>query len=423
MLETVEEILGGTRAPVATETVTNIEPPRHPHQTPFPAPGIYFGMPEEEYHSIHACSASGIKRLSISSMDYWATSLLNLENEKEEAKERSDGKISGKELGKAYHCLICEGDVEFAKRYAIALDRDQVALEAEADGKRLCFTIADIRQAIDEAGAKPKGTAKDALIDHLLELDPDARVWDRMVAAHNDAHKGKLMLDMELYRRMAIARAMIPGDPQLKTAFTGGHAEVSIFWYDEKTGVPCKARLDYLKMNNLVDLKSFNNKMGKPIQRAIDMVIGNDKHFIPVVFYLEAIEAAKKMVRESGGHAHIVESKPVVVEGEDGEAKFVHASFAPSKDLREWCWKWAHQPEPEVLFIFQQTGAAPVTRGRIMPHNGTHLITQGVVQALKRKWRKCAEAYGVDPWLDFEPVVATADEDMNWAATDFGDVA
>jgi hypothetical protein len=33
-------------------------------------PGIYFGMPEDEYHSIPAVSASGIKRIAITSMDF-----------------------------------------------------------------------------------------------------------------------------------------------------------------------------------------------------------------------------------------------------------------------------------------------------------------------------------------------------------------
>jgi hypothetical protein len=409
-LETVEEILGGAAAPVATAPEP-LDPARHPGMPPFPTPGIYFGMPEEEYFAIHAASASGLKRMSVSSMDYWAGSDLNL-NRTESDDGRTDGKVSGKELGKAYHALIVEGQEAFDKRYAIALDREWVKATAEAKGKKLCVTVADIREAIDAAGAKPKGTAKDALIEQLLDLDEDAFVWDRMVATHNEVNAGKLMLSSELYERILIAKAMIIGDPQLKDAFTGGHPEVSIFWYDERTGVPMKARLDYIKMNHLVDLKSFGNRMNKPIQRAIDMAISNEKYFIPVVVYLEAIEAAKKLIRESKHIANVV-----------FECGIACGPTAPSEELKKWCWAWAHQPEPEVVFIFQQTGIAPVTRGRIMPHNGTYLVTHGVVQALKRKWRKCAETYGTDPWLDFEPMVATADEDMTWAATDFGDIA
>jgi hypothetical protein len=151
-------------------------------------------------------------------------------------------------------------------------------------------------------------------------------------------------------------------------------------------------------------LKSFSNKGRKPIQRAIDMAISYEKYFIPVVVYLEAIEAAKKMVRDS-----------------KGGCLFTGTGVIDPK-LVEWCWKWAHQPEPEVLFVFQQTGIAPVTRGRIMNQGGSFEVTKNAVQYLKRKWRKCAETYGVQPWVDFEPVRATVDEELTFAATDFGDL-
>jgi hypothetical protein len=395
-----------------------IEAPRHTGQPAFPTPGIYLNMPAEEYHAIHACSASGIGHLSVSSMDYWAMSVLN--EERTEKIPKDSGELTPMELGQAYHCFICEGAVEFNKRYAVALDKDTARFNAEAEGKTLCVTIADIRKAIDEAGGKPKGTAKDALIDQLMELDENAMVWDRMVADHVAKNAGKTMITHKLFRRIAIAKAMIDGDPQLKDAFTGGHAEVSIFWYDEKTGIPMKARLDYLKMLHLIDLKSFSNKQGKPIQRAIDMEISYRKYFIPVVVYLEAIEAAKKMVRDTKGAGTLWQHRSFVKA--EGHAPVVEAAPVTDAGIKEWFWKWAHQPEPKVIFIFQQTGIAPVTRGREMVKGGTFAVTRNAVQALKRKWRKCALAYGTAPWVDFEPVRATIDEELTFAAADFGDV-
>lgn len=413
-METVAEILGDEPR---SEVAKRIDPPIHPGMATFPEPGIYFGMPEEVYHSIHACSASGIKNLSVSSMDYWAMSLLN--QEREEKPPKDSGDLTPRQLGQAYHCFIVEGESVFNERYAVAMDREAWREEAKKHGKELCVTIADIRVAIDAAGAKPKGTAKDALIDQLLDLDPDAFVWDRMVATHLEVNKGKTMITPKLYRRIVIANAMITNDPQLKDAFSGGHAEVSIFWYDEQTGVPMKARLDYLKMNHLIDLKSFSNSQGKPIQRAIDMAIGNQKYFIPVVVYLEAIAAAKELVKASKGKGTAwVWGSFVKHEG----AEPVWEPAPAPKELRDWCWQWAHQPQPEVLFIFQQTGIAPVTRGRIMPTSTSYVVTQSAVQFLKRLWGKCAVAFGTDPWVSFQPVVQTEDESLTWAATDFGDI-
>jgi hypothetical protein len=410
---TVAEAIGDEPRVDAVDAVDMIDPPRHPHQPAFPDEGIYFGMPEDVYHSIHACSSSGLKKLSVSSMDYWATSLLN--QEREEEAEKDSGKLTPKQLGHAYHSYIVEGPAVFDQRFAVALDKDEVRGKAAKIGRKLCVTIADIREAIDALGIKPKGTSKDALCDQLLEEDSLAFIWDRMVAAHNDANKGKTMISAKLHRRIAIAHAMITNDPQLKDAFTGGHAEVSIFWRCKTTGAPMKARLDYIKMMALVDLKSFSNMQGKPVQRAIDMAISNNKYFIPVVVYLEAIAAAKGMMKAAPKHRH-----PVFEGSFNKDGEWCARLAVPA--LIEWCWKWAHQPEPQVLFIFQQTGIAPVTRGRIMPTATTYMINNSAVQFLKKKWVRCAKAYGEGPWVDFEPVVQTEDESLTWSATDFGDV-
>src|SRR5688500_546982 len=95
-METVADILGDE--PHVDVLPPRIDPPRHTGQPEFPLPGIYFGMPEETYHSIHACSASGIKRLAVSSMDYWALSPLN--EERPEDQPRQNGELTPKELGK-----------------------------------------------------------------------------------------------------------------------------------------------------------------------------------------------------------------------------------------------------------------------------------------------------------------------------------
>ena len=379
-------------------------PPIADGGTPFPQPGIYFGMPEEVYHSIHACSAHGLGRLQTSSMDYWANSVLNQEREEEE-EAKPKRKVTPHILGRAYHCRICEGKAVYDQRYAKALDK--------ADFPTACVTVKDIREAIDRAGGKPKGREKGPLIEQLVDLDPNALVWDLLEAEYEKVNAGKVLLPFKYYRRIEIAWAMIMGDPQLKDAFSGGHAEVSIFWYDKATGAPMKARIDYLKMNWLVDLKSFANPMGKPVQRAIDAAISNHKYYIQVVVYLEAIAAAKELVKASRDKSIFV-----WLGNSDGWAE-----PCGHRETVEWCWQWAHQPEPEVLFVFQQTGVAPVTRGRIMVKGSTFTVTDYAVQFLKRKWVRCAKTFGTDPWIDVEPIVRTEDESLMFSATDFGDTA
>ena len=54
-------------------------------------------------------------------------------------------------------------------------------------------------------------------------------------------------------------------------AMTGGYSEVSIFWIDPGSGVRLKARLDYLKVKAIVDLKTFSNSLGKPVRRRLPL--------------------------------------------------------------------------------------------------------------------------------------------------------
>jgi hypothetical protein len=409
-VETVAEIIGDE--PHVDALPARLEPIVPEGALPFPVPGIYLGMPDEDYHRIFACSASGLKAMSVSSMDAWAMSLLNAE--RQEKDPRDDGKLTPMELGRAYHTFICEGEDVFNERYAVALNKDDVRADTLKRGLPFCVTIADIRLAIDVAGGKPKGTGKDALIEQLLELGP-AVVWDRVVSDHGLANAGKVMISDTLYRRIQIANAMITKDPQLKDAFTGGFAEVSIFWFDEQTGLPCKARLDYLKMNHVLDLKSFSNKQRKPIQRAIDMAISYEKYFLAIAFYLRAIEAAKKLVRDTKGGGCTFALNERTPGGD--------ALYDPvGKDMLTWLWQWAHQPEPECLWVYQQVGVAPVTRGRIMTKGSTLEVNRIAMTMLMKKWRHCMIKYSTDPWLDLESVRATVDEELTWAATDFGDI-
>lgn len=399
--DTVGDILGDTQE--TPPPAPRVSPPRLEGQPPFPPPGIYFGMPEDTYHSIHACSASGLKKLMVSSMDYWASSPLN-----PELKDKEDSIYM--ELGRAYHARICEGPVVFEQRYCIGLDKSDY-------GEDLCVTTDDIRKAIEAIDVKPKGTRKSDLIDQLRDAYVDAQmdqppVWDEEVADHKERNEDKVHLPRKQWNRIQIAARMIEADPNLAKAFTGGHAEVSLFWYDEVTGAPCKARLDYLKLQALVDLKSFSNMAGRPIERAIDFEIANRRYYIPVAFYLKGIAAVKQVIKGTP-LGHQWES---VFGWHDGEPV---PMLDP--DVLSWIGAWQEKPEPKVLFVFQQTGAAPVTRGRLMTTGSVYTVNKYAVEALMRKWVLCATTYGTEPWLDLGPVRETVDEEIPLSASDFGE--
>lgn len=378
-VDNVSDIIGDGPAIVRAEPVM---PARHDHQPEFPEPGIYFNTSDDWYHSINAASASCLKDLSVSPMLLWARSTLN--------PDREDDDTDAKAIGRAFHTRICEGKDAFAARYAIELDKK--------DYPFALVTIQQIRAAIAETGEKPKGTRKDDLSEQLMRISSDAQIWDDMVEDHLEANAGKVMISALAHRRIEIAARMIEADDDLKKAFSGGHSEVSFFWFDKKTGAPCKGRIDYLKKRAFADLKTFNLKGNRPVDRAIDFEIASHKHYMGVCQYEDAIEAAKEMIREHG---------EVVVHGLDDPT---------------WALEWAQIKEPPVaLYVFQASGIAPVTRGRIMSHGTVHTITQGALISLRRKYVQFTQIFSTDPWIDRAPISEVVDENIPLSGTDFGD--
>lgn len=373
-------------------------PPHLDGAPEFPAPGIYFGMPEAEYHAIHACSTSGLKHLSVSSMDYWANSPLNPTRDEDRVeKDYFD-------FGNAIHTLVLEGEEVYAARYIIGLEKPKGVLE----------TTDQIKARIVELGGKPcsrgyddnsRSAKKEDWIEQLLDLDPSAQVWDRIKAAFDAEHEGAEIISHKIDRRVRVAAKMILAHPEIRAAFRGGYAEVSVFWFCPVTGCPMKARFDYLTLAEIVDLKSFANPNGLPIDRAIERTIANRRYNLQHVIYDEAAEAAKAMIRERGVSAIHV---PGWQEG------MLHTP------LIDWCLKWAEVHGSEFMFVFQQTGLAPVTRGKRMPRieMGVFGTTRRRAEELKRLFVANCEVYGTDPWLDIQPVTTIDDEAIPMWATE-----
>ena len=382
-VETVGDILG-------TQPIEPFFPPRLPDAEPFPEPGIYFDMPEERYHAIHAASTSGLKNLSVSSMQYWWDSPLNPEKEEDDAKHLQTGKL--------YHKRIVEGREAFEAAYAVQLDQSSI--------KGVLVSSDEIKKAIREFDQKPttrgfddnsRTAVKRDWIDQLLALNPDALIWDKLVSDHAEANEGKAIITAQAHKRVEIAAKMIEAHPELGGIFHKGHAEVSLFWFCPVSGAPMKARLDYLKLRTIVDLKSFANKGGIPVDGAIEKAIASYRYVLQQVIYDEGVQEIKRLIRTQGQD---------VIHG--------------SEDQARWATTWSNVIEPPAfLFVFQQTGNAPVTRGLRMPRGMTFDITKRAAENLKFKWIECARIFGVDPWLDIKPIEDLDDEAIPTWATEF----
>jgi hypothetical protein len=310
--------------------------------------GVYPDLPFEDYLAEPRLSSSGIKDILVSPLTFWTNSWLN--------PDRAERNTEPMRIGRAYHARVVEGAEAFHERYAVKPD--------PADYPDALRTVEDMKAALAERGWPQTGRKdelKSRLQDYLAEIENDNVVfWDDI----NTPPEGKELLSPDVFKRVEIAAAMIERHPQLSKAFTGGQSELSIMWHDEN-GIALKARLDYLKPKVIVDLKTFSNPFGKPMERAIVSAMATYRYHIQMAVYDEAVEAS---------------------------------TMARVEPLT-------------LLLIFQET-ATHAARGVILPRNMMFKLGQHQVQEAKDIFKQNMEAFGDDPWVDTTEI--TVIDDTAW---------
>ncbi len=398
--EILDEMDGAERASVAPE---RFEPARLPNSPVSPQPGIYFGMSDEEYHAIPALNASGIKQITASPMLFWSKTPWLSEIARQRKADDADDKYH-QTIGKAYHARILEGPVAYASRFAVELDPEE---------HRDCLvSTAEIKAAIREKGAKPITQVKDGFfvgaakkedwIAQLIELDPDARIFSHLKEKHREANAGKMFIGANDHARIEIAARMIERDPGLQDAFRNGYPEVALIWRCATTGVLMKAKVDYLKIDMMVDLKSIGNPREMSIEQAIRFAIGSYKYNFQPCLYGEGAKAVRELIRETDGDC-------------------IRAGNGPAPpDLRDWALRWAsYKDDDDWLWVFQAKGDAPITRGVRFPVSGNvDEDTRHLIERAKTRFMQFSEVFGTEPWLDVAPIYTISDEDIPRYATE-----
>ncbi|AEP08924.1 hypothetical protein MICA_587 [Micavibrio aeruginosavorus ARL-13] len=333
-------------------------------------PGIYFGMPDDEYHAIPAFSTSGTKELLVSPMDFWTQSWMN--------PQRVDKDTQAKIEGRAYHARILEGKEVFFLRYVESFD--------ESLHPNALDTVDDIKKELKSLGQKVTGK-KDELIERLLDADPSYQIMDHLCAEYARKNPGKIMISKSLIANIEKSAFMIERDPAAINCFRGGYPEVVIIWIDPITKVPMKAKLDYLKIKAICDLKTFSNPQRKHIDAAIGAAVGGRRYHLQVANYLEADEHARRFAATGR----------------------VFGDVDP-----DWLKAYAEYREPcAFFFVFQQSGDSPITRvkefSRVLE---TYKAATGAVRQARATFAEYWRIYGTDPWLDLKPIEQFSDCDF-----------
>lgn len=344
--------------------------------------GIYFGLPEDIYHQIPRLSASGIKTLGVSPLQYWLESSFNPNR-----KEKEDS--SARKLGRAYHKLLLEGDAAFDATYA--------ALPSKDDYPDVIDGGDALKAECERLGLKKSGSLL-AMCERILEAEPGLDLWPVILREAKEAAGDKESLTKAQWEELQQVRFVLNHLPDIKGAFTNGRPEVTILW--TQNGVKMKCRLDYLKPRGnfaaIIDLKSFGNVMGKPIETICGTEIGRNEYFVQPIVYTAGREAAGAMYRKQG--ADIIH----VLSGDAPSTEWLDSVLLPEK-----C---------QFNFVFTQTGGIPniiacefspgkTFGGQGFQSNeywmkGVTLFRNGV-----DRFRKYSTAFGTDtPWIVQYPV-------------------
>ncbi|MCK5641917.1 MAG: PD-(D/E)XK nuclease-like domain-containing protein, partial [Gammaproteobacteria bacterium] len=311
--------------------------------------GIYFGLPESNYHAAAAMSASGVCNMQISAADFWQRSWMN--------PDREDNTTAAMLAGKARHCRALEGPLAFNSRFATTLDK--------ADHPTALVTMDDMKAFLSThvPDDMKLPTRKAAVADVVKEFADHPPLWDEMKANHAEANEGKDMIPATIWKDTERLGAILDRHEDVAKLFGQGESEVSIFWTDEETGIPMKARLDKLTATYVADLKTISNPLGKPIRRAILTAIANAKSHIQCHQYLTAADKAIEFAK-AGQWTICVDEASI----KNGTA--LHSREA-SERIIKFTEALAKAPpgQHHMIFVFYMATGAPVVRPIDFPRN------------------------------------------------------
>jgi hypothetical protein len=324
-------------------------------------------MPEEQYFSGHALGSTCLKNLLISPAVYWTESGFN--------PNRPSHDTRFTRRGSALHKLVLEGREKFDAKYARELLKE--------DYPEALVTMDDMRQALKDAGLSASGKTKADLAARVRE-ELGAVIWDDVTAEQEAS--GKTILKAADYDRILIASEMIKRNPALENCFENGLPEVSVFWEDN--GVPFRARFDYLRLQAIIDLKSFTNPTGKKLKQAIISNFANRHQALQVAHYFNAREKARQFIREGRVFGEV--------------------------DM-DWLKRLADVDDylfTLVFYLFDENGAV-VTQGKTIRRGG-HIDgwASALVAQLAGTWRENYARFGSDLWVDLTPLEEITEEDL-----------
>jgi hypothetical protein len=307
-------------------------------------------MSEQEYRQAPGLSNSAMKDLAVSPLRFWHRQINPNRPQDEPTPEM--------QLGTALHCAVLEPE-EFDSRYACEVIPPENCLE----------TIEDLRGFLRNRGVVPKGTRKAEIIEMVQSEAPDVPILDVLISQHARKNAGKLIFKLDDWMRIAGMAESLRSEPRVCELLSEGEAEVPMFATDPETGITLKARMDWVRNDCTVDLKTFTQKRGKSIDQSI----------ADAIFY----EAYYRQAFTYG----LIRGWPATW---SGEFVLVFVESEPPHEVRLRALRPKNYGEPNLYW----------ERARVE------------VRGLIRTYDECMTQFGLSPWRYAQDVTALADEEM-----------
>lgn len=371
--------------------------------------GVYFNMAEEVYHGLPRLSASGVANLRISPATFWARSWMNPD------KAEQDDPTKAQILGRAYDVAYLTPD-RFDKQFVRQVDKDDFEI----------VTHADIKAALKDRGLKPTLSSDEGVLEAAMRLrdhgfaDP---IYHIALAAQNDdgERTGRTPIRGDYYDQIITDAERLRMDPDVGKLVTGGFAQVSILWTDEKSRIKWKARIDYLSPEAIVDLKTFENSSGKEVERCLADAVRYNRYYIQAVLYWQAIERLRgsaDVQRETILHDAGKDQQRLIGDICNGENAplewwwvFIEKGGVPNILARQF--RMTNDPHPHHLYQAPTPESREVFREKMKRPSQLFEKARLEIDDAVKVYQDCMEIWGErEPWGSLRPVGEIGDEDF-----------
>lgn len=342
-------------------------------------PGIYLDLPEDAYHAAEGLSNSGMKCLAISPLQYWHQNL-NPNYERPEA-------TPAQRLGTAFHRRLLEPE-RFGAAYALS--------SRPEDHAGCLVTMEHLKAFCVENGIPKSAKTKAELVERIVASGlSHPPIWDLIEEMERRAAEGKVAIKFDDARLIEGMAATVEADPHATAMLSDGRAEVSFFVRDPETGVLLKARMDYVRPDETVDLKSFSNSRRKPTDRAVFDAIYHEGYYLQAASYSRVRELARQALL-------------------NGELE-IHGAADPS-----WVEGFRTNATPTFGFVFVESDEpfdlrlVRLKRSEV-PGAGPNVYWNAAViriEEMTALYRDCLDAYGHERWSTPRPPHVLNDTDI-----------